>query len=214
MAEQVPVNFAIPGENLIASYNFFDVAEGSGIVEFCGCKVATGSASYNYILTTNKTMYSVFVGDTGGYSTLNGFSGVFEVVFNLPKTIKGTATLCVPICCYAQTGTRTGYITADIRKYDGSSETTIGASTQSPSITGINSFIPGMTNIKFSIARTNFKKGDTLRLYIAGTASGGSGSTADAIGHSPIGSQETATGDFFVGMTSRLSLFIPFMIDL
>ena len=147
---------------------------------------------------------------------MNGFDQRFEVTFNLPKDVKGTAFIKVPIGLHAGTGQRSGFIKATIFHFDGSTETEIGAETQSESFSTGTGFVIFSCVVKITLTETHFEKGDTLRIRIQGTASGGSNGTNSEVFFSPIGSQEGGTGvTGWVGETlTKLSVFIPFRIDI
>ena len=193
----------------IATYDYTDIAEGTGISAFYG---GNASGSTAWILTGNTSLYSAT-----GFTVLNGFDQNFDVPFNMPKSIKGELLLQVPISLYADpTYSSTGYIVAKVVHYDGTTETIIGGPVTSPSKTngGSGAWGGAMLVLKMTIARKHFKKGDILRLNIVGTQSG-TGTDQGVIGHSPIGTQSTSSGEGFAGLgTSRISMFVPFELDL
>lgn len=155
MAEILPVNFPIPGENIIVTYSYTDIAEGTGIHVF-----------YMAIVKTSATTIYKLVGSTlEGTSSFNDTTagGIdFDVSFNTPKTIKGTAYLTGK----ATISSGTHQVDATIIHYDGSTETVIGANTNSHTLANGDVF-----SIPFTIAETHFKSGDTLRLAIRVTNS-------------------------------------------
>lgn len=190
----------------LASYSYTDIAEGSGIVEFCAAKVSDSNSTFKYILTTNKQINSA----TRGVSDFSSFTGDFDIVFNLPKNIKGKAYANIPIAIET---TPVANVTCAIKKVDGetSAVTTIGASMQTGNTSGdvSNEFVTAY----FDIALTHFKKGDTLRFSITATQIV-SGSGWDHIGHNPSGSGYVVSGSDRFSLTgTRLSLFIPFRLD-
>jgi len=202
-------SFVTSSEPSIATYNFIDIAEGTGVIEYCGTAVCTSDTTYSYILTTNKNYYSA----RGGYANLNGFSETFSVTFNTQKRVKGKVVLAVPVWVYAQTETRTGYITAVLKK----NATEIGASIQSESFAAGNQTPYKTTHLVVVwdiTTQVDFAKGDTLNVTITGAASGGSGSTTDCIGFSPIGGQATGFDTNFSANPGRLSLYVPTILDL
>lgn len=208
MAKTIPNNFQFTTEGVIASYDFNDIAEGTGVVEFCGARWENDVPSSGYFLTTNKQLYSADHGEL----TLNGFTGNFDITFNVPKIIDGIAYLRVPVGLYAQTDSRNGFTECILYKSGATTIETIGAkqtaSSSANNTAHINSHV-----IYWNIPPTRFRVGDSLRLYISGSASGGSGSTADVIYMNPSGSYNSSfysAGD----LSGRLSLFIPFRLDI
>ena len=194
-------------ESAIAAYDYTDIASGEGVVQFMGMKVATGAATYDYIMTTNAGAYS----STYGWSALDGFNEDFDVTFNKPQTIKGDLYLNVPLALYVTGGTITALIDSTIIHYDGTTETTIGAKTLSPNeiIDTADTWLNPVISLKFGIANTHFKIGDTLRVNLSGSHSGGT-APQGRIGYSPVGNQASTT---FV-TTQRLNVFVPFRIDI
>ena len=85
MAENLPVNFVIPGENILASYDWVDIANGTGVQTFYFAVTKT-SAATNYILTENSNIRSAL------REVKNlGATNFILSAFNTPRTIGGTA---------------------------------------------------------------------------------------------------------------------------
>lgn len=196
-------------EPAIASYDWIDISSGLGIIQFMGAKAAISSTEYEWILTTNSNFYS---NGKLGYTALNGFDKTFEAKINKPMTVKGDAFVNIPINVSIETGDRECYVTATIKKSSGGVVTTIGAQVQSE--TFIEHASTGtMVVLKLPLTQTRFNPEDILQLNITGTASGGTGTPYDFIGHSPIGAQLAGTG-YFSAINTRLSLFLPVKIDI
>ena len=213
----VPVIYRKKGDTAIASYDYIDVNEGTGIIEYCGfasCTGLSGSVEYDYFLTNNKSISSETVFTTyrvwGGTEPWHGITIDFDVVFNMPKIANGNAAVCVPMWAFAGSGTRNSNAKITILKVSGGVETAISSTYQSNSVSGQSAGTYGMTTTTVPLTRTLFKKGDILRLRLLGTASGGSGG-GGALLHSPISQNSEAST---AGVSSRLSLFMPFVLDL
>ena len=86
-----------PAEQLIASYNYIDVAEGTGIINYYGIITSEGGR-----LTTNP-LYSTVVQTKGskitGTSWGKSIDKDFDLDLNLPQNVKGT--MLINVCSYS-----------------------------------------------------------------------------------------------------------------
>lgn len=182
-----PINFPQQINPSISSYDFFDVAEGTAYINLYGC-AAKNTITTTYFFTNNNSLYTSSIDALGG-TELNGANLDFDFTFNKTKKFEGNVIIRIPIGIYTQTGTMTATITATLIHYDGSTETTISATqTATETVTG-NGIIRSITLIMPLTGTQTFKAGETIRLTITGSVSGGSGSQSRTILHSPIGSQ-------------------------
>src|SRR3990167_4164279 len=103
MATTLPLNIPIPQSAAIASFNYTDIAEATGIVSFYGAVHTSGSSAYppadqtGYYLTTttpysNQVIVSgaIIAGAGQGYVSSNNN---FDITFNRPQNVKGNAYL-------------------------------------------------------------------------------------------------------------------------
>ena len=198
----------------IASYNFTDIVEGTGIVKFMAYS-NKDSAGTNYNLTQQTTFYSSDIELSENNSTTSAILDKdFDLpAFNSPTTIRGTANVNVCFECDADIQSGTGYLIAKIRKWDGTTETEI-ASTQSESVTeGYAIF-----NLNITVPKTHFKKGEILRLtiYCNGTKTAGVNNFHVAFGCDP----QNRDGTYIIPSTddpvstTKLEFYCPFDIDL
>ena len=188
-------------EKAIASYSYFDIAEGSDLIEFLPFLTTSDGSNLSGAMTINTSVY----GASSGAANLTATNKDFDVVFNLPKIIEGNAFCITPIRIQ---GTGNGKVYATIKHVDlNGVETTIGAQATSESVIGGGGGVSADKKVitKFTIARKKFKKGEKLRLNLSG-ASSGSVEKAD-IGLSPVNTQLSTV---FATNGSRSSLFIPF----
>jgi hypothetical protein len=219
----MPINIPIPGESAIASYNYTDISEGTGIVVFYGY-THKEDVTLSYALIQN-TVYS---NDcyTGGAATDAAFTKKydldFDVKFNMPKRMKGklTATFTLDPTSDGGVGTVAAYAIIKARKWDGSAETEI-ANSQSATVTCTAAQANYFTlNTMVDISSiVNFKKGETLRITVEIWAKkvAGNGGTVyllhdpknrvDAVVMPPI----NAGG---APLTSQLIFYVPFVLDL
>lgn len=206
----VPIKYRKNTENSIITYDWIDLNEGTGIIELCGFAASTAAATYEYLLTTNKNMYSA----KRGYEDLGSFDQKFDITFNTPQYVMGTAYARVPLYLYSQSAPNiTGYIKIQIYHYDGSTETAITSEITSESFTIGSSVTIVSAVVKIPITTEKlFKIGDKLRVRIQGFYSGGTGSVQHNIMYEPNGSYigSATAGD----LNSRLSIFVPVRLDL
>src|SRR3990167_9378636 len=106
MAPTLPLNIPIPQSAAIASFNYTDIAEGTGVVLFYGATHKEVSTT-SYFLTTN-TPYSNDVITSGAILQSANWTEVinknFDVRFNRPQNIKGYAYLSLSLGGYASAG--------------------------------------------------------------------------------------------------------------
>ena len=213
MADILPTNFPAPTERSIATYNYTDIAEGTGVVIFYAGGV-TNSAGEDFILATNP--YYGKPADSSDNDNSSPILGIredldFDITFNMPQRIKGNAIVTIPFAFHGNSeGTpATGYVIAKIRKWDGTSETEI-ASVQSETTSTISTsnYNDQIYALKIPITTLqDFKAGETLRLTIQAYA-GGTGRIYWRLGHDPM---DRTLGTFD---TSQLRAQIPFVLDL
>lgn len=174
--------------NAIASYNYTDIAEGTGVSVFYLCSVST-SSGLDYVLTQN-TMPGVATTGTASTSYID-----FDLTpFNAARTIKGVAYVAGEGVCGA--GAQDFQVIAKIVHYDGTTETVIGAETNSETIRSGELY-----NIPFSLTEKRFKRGDILRVKLKiDTSTNSPGISTDPLEVAPAGI-----------ICSRV--YIPFRLD-
>jgi len=196
-----PVVYRKNSSRNLTSYNYVDIADGTGIVEFYGAKKGTSTSS-TYVLTTNQ-VYSDEVYTRGG-ATMN-----FDTnSFNSPRVIKGTAFLNAGVYMSVSGGLTS--ITVKIQKCSGGVYTDCSSE--------ISARIPGgngghkMMLVPIPLTQTNFKIGDSIRCVVVQTVTNGD---VD-FGHDPMGRNggQITSSVTDPTITSKMSVLIPFRIDL
>lgn len=193
----IPNRFVNIGDNVIASYNYDDIAGGLGIVAFYGAK-----SSSAYILTQN-TIYSG--NDTGGSRGLETAGNVdinFDTTtFNIPRTAKGNAYIVLP---FSNTNTDTFHFTVQLKKIlaDLSTANISSAITQSITITGVRT--DSFCTLTIPLTETLIKVGEKLRFNLIITRDGGQTTT---IYHDPANRSSAHTN------TSVMTFLMSFKID-
>lgn len=84
MAEQLPINFAVPSEGAIASYNWIDLEAGFGYVDYYLCSSDDGTIYKRTLTTTAVPSSEASISTSANYYFISS-------VLNSPKTIEGTA---------------------------------------------------------------------------------------------------------------------------
>lgn len=216
-----PNRYITTDEKIIASYDWTDIAEGTGIVGFWGLKLrdATGEV---YRINENA-FYSSAIETTEAGSFTNDAVSVWTATarnfdlgpFNFPKTIKGKAIVVIYWKNMLSTNTD-GTLTAGIYKYSNSTETLLG----STSHTSANLGAAYLDVLEIALTQTNFKRGDVLRLkisYVTGVRGGGGTTTCSlTFGHDPLNRDGVViipSGDPN-NITTQLKFYCPFKIDL
>lgn len=210
----------------IASYNYTDIGEGTGVTLFYAF-VSEDDTAKDYHMTTDSALYSTEIDEvvaTADAAFTKKLDYDFDLTtFNLPKTIKGTAIVTFPIGARL-VGTTSDksvqtYAIVKLRKWDGAAETEI-VSEQSFTVTNLVGDSTAKRNVTLSmiVPQIHFKKGETLRMTVELwakmiTAGGGNSNQASAtIGHDPA----NRDGSYFTAATNPTSMILrmPFRLDI
>ena len=220
MAEVLPINFPLPSESAVASYNYYDIAEGTGIKLFYGCGISD-STGQDYILTENQIYPAQAAKEITGTTTSASYALTSDTdfdltAFNTPRTIRGTAY--INFCFGAATSDGgAGYtkIIAKLRKWDGSTETEIASNTSEELVT-TTAFTNRLASFTITIPETHFKIGEQLRLTMLQYAYtvGGTKTTTTTYGCDPMNMDGTITPSTDDTAITQLKLWIPFKLDL
>lgn len=213
--------FPLPQPQAIASFNFSDIDEGTGVIILFGYTSETSVGADEH-LTTQSSIFSKEIETSVTTSVDSTFVKHIDLdfdlsPFNFPKTIEGTAFFQAGLGLQRTTGTLSGFIIVKVRKWDGSTETEI-ASVQSDTLDTGGSDRKRIMTVTFSIPRTHFKKGETLRITVEGWSKvvGGAATMTIAIGHDP----RNRDGTVLVPSTddpdtiTQMIAHIPFRIEL
>jgi hypothetical protein len=176
--------FVKGGERTIASYDWTDIANGSGIVNFFATTLK-GAATTSYSLLDNA-MDSYTTHTSQGINANNTYN--FDVEFRFPKIMTGDSYFFVPIFSDPR-GTASLTTTANIGlyHYDGTTETQMG-STISDSVSASSGgqaikLVAGVVSLS---GVRNFKVGDKLRLKVnIVTGASASGASVGGFFHDP-----------------------------
>jgi hypothetical protein len=214
--------FVRTGEGQIASYNWTDVADGSGYVDFYGFGLTETTNKY-YALSSKVivpgSIYYAVAATSGNHGTdTRSFGGSTQTMnfpaspFNTPRILKGKVIV--------EAGARRSKNTANvgsvgikavitIEKISGAVTTTIvSGETEHFDLTTANSTQYRQWTLVLDAPQTSFKIGDQLNVKVAFTTNSGVGS--DGVGyffHDPTGKQESAN------VNSVFKVSIPFKIE-
>ena len=193
----VPNLFRKSAEAAVASYDYTDIADGTGVRTFYATATKQGGTVDYALIQTEEYSRLIEVG-IGENQNIN-----FDLTaFNLPQTLKGTAYVVIG----ATESVGDNYvITVQVQKWDGTSETNCSSVVTET----VNATSP-MLLMKVPLTQTNFARGDTLRLNIisAGVGSGDHGYGIDPKGRD--GTYVKASNS----QTTQLKFLCPFKIDL
>lgn len=192
-------NIFAGGGDIVASYNYFDIAEGVGYVVYYGSRGASGAFIISPQQLYSQEIASYLSAESVPTTYTKKFDYDFDLVFNRPQNIKGDLLSTIPIGMSADVvGDRDFkyYARVIVNRVRDGVETEIGSgdSTETTVIniskTGTSSEYNSVTaNIKSNIANVeHFRKGDTLRLTVEGWYKTTEVSATDAnliIGHDP-----------------------------
>lgn len=204
----------------IASYDYTDIAEGTGTVVYYGFQDEDSvGVSYNL---SNQLFYSSAIETTVDITQYSNFSAStdydFDLTgFNTPKRIKGTARIQQGIALGGRADEHAWmYLTYNIIHYDGTTETIIGTNTSETFETTSATITPNIVNLPITLTETSFKKGDILRveekIFISGAGFTNVGEAY--IAHDPQNRDGTAVIPSTDDVISRFEVHVPYNLDL
>jgi hypothetical protein len=184
----VPINFGVPTEGAIASYDWTDIAEGTGSIIFDGLAcTATGGvtrhATKNFALSSNPGSH------TRGSSFGGGATDTLDFrlsPFNTPRVIGGNFFTTYTHYLYTGGGANASIdVTIKIIKLSGAVETEMGTVTAATRSIAASVTVQEGRILNGTIAQTNFKIGDILIIRATVVTSGGGGGWEVRFYHDP-----------------------------
>jgi len=205
----------------VATFDYQDIASGTGYVLFYGGTLADGTASGSYVLSDNAfyadKVVTRTVANPSSWTKL--IEEDFDVTFNLPRIIKGNALLTIPIGIkHAADGEEYMKYYGHVYKVSGGAEEfLVSGSSTIEVFTGVGAAAIARTNSTLlTLPITNFKKDDILRLTVQLVAKGGS--TTYGFAHDPKNRNDDAAGAEIViipdGIDTIMEFHVPFRIDI
>ncbi len=214
-------------ENILANYNYFDIADGTGIVNFYGSQSIVSGLAVTAYLTSDGTQYSGKVVEKvkPPVSSTTKVSDIdYEVTFNLPQRIKGQAKLSVTQGCRASGGVENNvFLITKLYHVSGGTPILMASAdtdtTNKSDTGGTQASVTRNLNYDLSSQIWNFKSGDILRLNIECWAISGN-NVNNIVGYG-IDPQDRNDGTTIDGLsciadsdTTQLKLALPFILDL
>lgn len=204
----IPKVYAKPGQDAIASYNYVDISEGTGVTKFYGFNVATsgttGGSTSSYALTTD-TPYSHYVEYGGAPIELN----FYLTPFNKPQIVRGTAIVRFSSGTDAGAG-KTLWWSVSLQKVSQEGViTTIGTTSTAEITSDVARVFSNLTS-EIELTETKIKKGEALRLNIV--PYGQPLPLSCFLSHDPAnrdGVYITPAATY----PTKLELYVPFKID-
>jgi hypothetical protein len=221
----IPQTYRKSSENVIASYDFFEISDGTGIVEFyCGTNgqtTRTTSSNPQQVFLSGGTIfqnvfYSQRIEDavtTSGTSDGASYYGVFNLApFQQPKIIKGRAYFQGSLARNA-VGTATGIIYVQLFKASTSGLTAISDSLSGTTFAANTS---GADFIEIPINGTHhFQAGEYLRLNFAASVGSGTTGANVYVAFDPMNRDGSIIKPSTNSVaTTQMKLWVPFKIDL
>lgn len=205
-------------QQAIVSYDYTDIADGTGIEIFYLMNENTGGTD-DYLLTPN-IMYSNDVfssGTTNSEAYAQMLDIDFDVIFNIPKRIRGNIVISIPFGIVTFAAAATGvYIIIKARHWDGTTETELGsAQTEPHTEAAAQATDSSLKTVKIPVALTHFAVGETLRITVEMwgiRGADGSAAFTGFFGHDP---KDRAFSTYFNGAgTSTTEVHVPFVLDI
>ena len=172
----IPDTFGVRGERTIASYNFINIVEGTGIITYyMGTGLDDNAA--NFYTMQSSLFYSQEIEITIATGVLPTADYELKVeknynmtVLNLPLTAKGIAMINIS-WAFKTTAAANGYgyLIVKLIKVSEGSETIIGTG-KTDTITASGTYGKKDTTLLLDLTKTHLKKGDNFRLSIEGWA--------------------------------------------
>lgn len=209
-------------ESPIASYNYTDLAEGTGVVGLYGSNSSNASSSFALMSEAvyPATNYVEAVATTGSFVKVIDVD--FDTTFNLPKRVKGNVFVTF-LWGYGYPSLNNSgetYFILRVRKYDGTTETEIAEYTSETVVFGNNTRSYQVRSVKIPVSTIqNFKKGDTFRLTVEVW---GKKTNSVQTNHYLFFDPKDRTTTTYVPApasgvqpaTSQMRVFVPFVLDI
>lgn len=210
-------SFIKSGNPSIASYNWTDAEEGTGVVQFYGFTSATSTTNPIYGLSSTAS-YSDQPSTTETQNHNNiAYDETFLDLdfdlseFNTPRIIRGTAYAYITWSNKHSTsvGNGSSQVLITIRKWDGSTETDIATATSKTITASGASTKTDSSVVPITIPKTAFSIGETLRVNVSIRLWAGEGGASEeaVFYHDPMDVGTTGDHESFI-------VNIPFELDL
>jgi len=209
----LPQAFPMQPESAIASYDWQDIADKTGVMIF-HLFAATDSATTNYGVMRNAPGSDPEGRDSSAEDTTLDFD---MTPFISPVTIgAGDIYFNFTHACASPAGTGSHIVYCSFCKVSGATTTVIGT-VQSPTNTSSNNSVFETRCLKLAITQQNFKAGEYMRIRVR-VVTGGSGTYINALTFDPLNRDYQMTGGLatITAATNptHFKVSVPFKIDL
>jgi hypothetical protein len=206
-------------QQVIASFPYTDVAEGTGRITYYGT-TSKNTSTLAYYMAQNQAYSTEITTGAVADGVVTPAAKVldldFDVRFNLPQRVTGLVRLNIPVALFRSTGTGgpSVYVSAKVRKWDGSTETELANGTsETYTNSAASTTIAKMFNFTVDCsAGFNFKSGETLRITLeVWNENTGSSAANVYIGHDP----QNRTGSGFSSVADSVTIMtfdVPFKL--
>lgn len=198
--------------NVLANYNFVDIAAGTGFINFYAGKTV------DLNLLSNFTYYSDTITSACTGATTTNYVLVldedYDIILNRPLDIKGNGIVNIPIGGSSNSGSYLFYVDVTLRKVTGGVESDIVVNT-SRIVTNPSSATYTMLAVDLNVANvTHYKIGDTVRVSIQVYAklSSGGYTASILVAHDP--KSRTTGWDSTGAVPSQLVFQCPVRLNL
>lgn len=214
------LNETIPrqGSNASANFDFRDLASGLGYEIYYGVATksriaVTSTQVYQLLPTAEIWPTDVNISQTAVATTTFNFD---TSVFNLPRTVRGTAIFNAAIVC-DEADNQESQVTVQIKKVaiDGVTVTNLSSAIVWDR-SSTSSIGPNETEnmlIYLDLTQTLIKKGEKLRLAVSLTMISGSGTDTVKVYCDPQERTITVGGSAQTNISTQMKLLMPFRID-
>lgn len=228
----IPPTYSRDTEASIATFNFTDIATGTGYSTFYGLR---GDAD-EYATVISTDIYSERMHTSEAQTLDTTFTEHlnidFDIIFNLPRNMRGIVIGNIPIGIQNIAASRTYAYYIEMKVYhvtSGGTETLLGTGTSDEFFDVVaGATIDSEIALCFydQTAVQHFKKGEKLRFSIGAfyKVTSGTNSSWVGIGHDPQNRTDGAVFDTAPGTSelqviednhpTRMSFHVPFVIDL
>lgn len=213
-------NFNIKPEQYIQSYDYFDVADATGIQKFYAYELEDSTGTSYRIKTDKKYSTSKEKKYTIGSVTDTKLATltIDGNPANRSFIVRGKATFQAGYVVL-DNGSRnpTSYVVVTIYHYDGSTETSLG-STQSKTYAEMNGLPRAIINIDIPLTQKHFKIGENIRIKVdiwgQWTNGGGVNDASVYIGLDPYNRDGDTITPTTTDIISQMIIDIPFKLQI
>ena len=176
MANQIPINFAVPSEVNIASYDYTDLEDGIGHVEYWLQTFEHTSGTDYLVLRNQLYSFNIILSQTN--NTNDDYDWTFDSAeLTVPKIIEGTAIFNFNAYAIRAAGPEASNFVVKVllNKYDGTTTTQIGSTWSSALFSSTGAYSHKAIQAKITCPFTKLKLGEQIRIIIRYTKTGNEG---------------------------------------